>query len=123
LVRQACAERSPIPPATIALFRSLDGHPIGLVTSSCRSEVEPLLHHAGVLSCFHTLVCAEDCTRHKPDPEPYLNARRLLAVTDGLAFEDSDSGLASAEAAGFTALHIDEPSHLASIVTGALAAR
>jgi HAD superfamily hydrolase (TIGR01509 family) len=120
LVRQRCSEHSPIPAGTISMLRSLGNHRIGLVTSSHRSEVEPLLHQAGILSCFHGLVFSEDCTRHKPDPEPYLLIRKLLAVESGLAFEDSDAGLASAEAAGFTVVPVDEPSRLASIVAASL---
>ncbi len=120
LVRQGCLEHSPIPASTVSMLRSLRYYRVGLVTSSHRSDVEPLLLQAGILSCFHALVCAEDCTRHKPDPKPYLIMRKLLAVEGGLAFEDSTAGLASAEAAGFTAVRIDEPSRLASIVAAIL---
>ncbi len=120
LVRQWCLEHTPIPVGTISMLRNLGNHCVGLVTSSHRSDVEPLLHQAGILSCFHALVCAEDCTLHKPDPEPYLLVRKLLATEGGLAFEDSSAGLASAEAAGFTAVRIDEPGRLASIVAAIL---
>lgn len=120
LVRQGCADHSPIHPSTVDMLRNLNHRPIGLVTSSHRSEVEPVLHNAGVLPCFQALVFAEDCARHKPDPEPCLLIRKWLAIEDGLAFEDSAAGVASAEAAGFTAIRIDDPSRLASIVSETL---
>jgi beta-phosphoglucomutase-like phosphatase (HAD superfamily) len=51
---------------------------------------------------FDVLVCAEDVTATKPDPEPYLLAAKLVGVPPGdcFALEDSPSGVASAEAAG-----------------------
>ena len=51
---------------------------------------------------FDVLVCAEDVTATKPDPEPYLLAAKLVGVPPGgcSALEDSPNGVASAEAAG-----------------------
>jgi beta-phosphoglucomutase-like phosphatase (HAD superfamily) len=51
---------------------------------------------------FDVLVCAEDVTATKPDPEPYLLAAKLVGVDPGdcFALEDSPNGVASAEAAG-----------------------
>jgi beta-phosphoglucomutase-like phosphatase (HAD superfamily) len=47
-------------------------------------------------------VCADDVTRSKPDPEPYLLASSLLGADPRacVALEDSPNGAASAEAAG-----------------------
>ncbi len=51
---------------------------------------------------FDALVCAEDVSVTKPDPEPYLLAAKLLGVDPAQCFalEDSPNGVASAEAAG-----------------------
>jgi len=51
---------------------------------------------------FDVLVCADDVTATKPDPEPYLLAAKLTGVhpADCFALEDSPNGVASAEAAG-----------------------
>ncbi len=51
---------------------------------------------------FDALVCAEDVSVTKPDPEPYLLAAKLLGVDPARCFalEDSPNGVASAEAAG-----------------------
>jgi HAD superfamily hydrolase (TIGR01509 family) len=120
MIRRWCAEQSPIAEATVRMLQSLGGYRMGLVTSSDRAVVEPLLRAAGIHSCFHALVFAEDCTRHKPDPEPYLLMRRQLGGGEGIAFEDSSAGLASASAAGFSAVCVDEPQRLAEIVARTL---
>ena len=51
---------------------------------------------------FDALVCADDVSVTKPDPEPYLLAAKLLNADPACcyALEDSPNGVASAEAAG-----------------------
>ncbi len=120
IVRDACLDRSPIPATTACMLSQLHDFSLGLVTSSSRDEVEPVLRNAGVLSCFHAMVCADDCARHKPDPEPYLLIRKRLGIETAFAFEDSAAGLASATAAGFTAIRVPDPQHLPDIVAAAL---
>jgi beta-phosphoglucomutase len=79
------------------------GVPAALVTSSRRALVSSLLE-PGVLQGFAAVVCAEDVTRHKPYPDPYLAAAQALgqAPPDCLAVENAPAGIASARAAGAT---------------------
>jgi beta-phosphoglucomutase len=114
------AEHPPIPKTTVAMLQSLGDYRVGLVTSSRRGEVEPVLLAAGVLDCFCAMVFAEDTVCHKPDPEPYILACRRLGVAGGMAFEDSEPGLASARAAGLTAIRVDDPQRLSAIVAASL---
>ena len=76
------------------------GLPHALVTSSERSFMDAVLASTGMR--FDVLVCADDVTATKPDPEPYLLAAKLVGVDPGdcFALEDSPNGVASAEAAG-----------------------
>jgi HAD superfamily hydrolase (TIGR01509 family) len=76
------------------------GVPHALVTSSERPIMEAVLAQLGV--GFTATVCADDVTRGKPDPEPYLRAASLLGADPRacVALEDSPNGVASAEAAG-----------------------
>jgi HAD superfamily hydrolase (TIGR01509 family) len=76
------------------------GIPHALVTSSERPIMEAVLRQLGV--GFTATVCADDVTRGKPDPEPYLRAASLLGADPRacVALEDSPNGVASAEAAG-----------------------
>jgi len=76
------------------------GLPRALVTSSERQFMEEVLASTGLR--FDALVCANDVSMTKPDPEPYLLAAKLVGVAPGdcFALEDSPNGVASAEAAG-----------------------
>jgi HAD superfamily hydrolase (TIGR01509 family) len=76
------------------------GLPDALVTSSERPIMEAVLAQLGI--GFTATVCADDVTRGKPDPEPYLSAASLLGADPRscVALEDSPNGVASAEAAG-----------------------
>ncbi len=76
------------------------GLPHALVTSSERRFMDAVLARTGLR--FDALVCAEDVSVTKPDPEPYLLAAKLLGADPArcYALEDSLNGVASAEAAG-----------------------
>ncbi len=76
------------------------GLPCAMVTSSERRFMQVVLASTGMR--FDALVCADDVSVTKPDPEPYLLAAKLLDVDPGrcVALEDSPNGVASAEAAG-----------------------
>jgi HAD superfamily hydrolase (TIGR01509 family) len=76
------------------------GLPQALVTSSERGFMDAVLASTGMR--FDVLVCAEDVTATKPDPEPYLLAAERLGVSphELLVFEDTDVGVAAAKAAG-----------------------
>jgi HAD superfamily hydrolase (TIGR01509 family) len=92
----------PVRPGARELLASVAtvGLPHALVTSSERAFMDAVLASTGMR--FDVLVCAEDVTSTKPDPEPYLLAAKLLGVHPGdcFALEDSPNGIASAEAAG-----------------------
>ena len=53
-----------------------------------------------------TIVIGAECSRPKPDPEPYLRAARILGVDpmDCIVFEDSSSGVRAGAAAGVHAV-------------------
>lgn len=120
VVRDICVGAPPIHKATIELMFSLRSYRPWLVTSSARSDVEPVLRAAGVLQCFEAVVFDEDVKRHKPAPDPYLFAASLLGVKTGLVFEDSDAGIASAQEAGFAVIPVADPEQLPSIVNRAI---
>lgn len=117
MVREWSLQQIPIPRETIALLHALERHPIGLVTTSKRAEVEPVLRAAHIYGRFDALVFGEDVKAPKPAPDPYLLAAQKLGVSAGIAFEDSEPGLESARAAGFRVVKIDQPRDLARIVT------
>ncbi len=79
-----------------------------LVTSASRTSVDALLAVHSLAGLFDLVVTGDDVTRHKPDPEAYRLAARTLGVAaeETLIYEDSDIGVASAEAFGAHVLRI-----------------
>jgi HAD superfamily hydrolase (TIGR01509 family) len=75
---------------------------MAVVTGGHRHVCLRILEHVGIAECFEALVASEDTARHKPDPDPFLEAaRRLGARPDKcVVWEDSDLGIAAARAAG-----------------------
>ncbi len=106
LFRARMLEDPPFLPSTVELLESLHGYKLAVVTSSARREIEPLLERAGIRRHFQVVVCREDVARHKPAPDAYLLAARLLGVTSALVVEDSEAGAASGRAAGFEVLRV-----------------
>jgi HAD superfamily hydrolase (TIGR01509 family) len=51
-----------------------------------------VLRQIGLEGIFGAVVCAEDCSTHKPEPEIYLTAARALGVVPAqcLVYEDTD---------------------------------
>jgi beta-phosphoglucomutase len=94
---------------------------LAVVTSSARAEIEPLLERGGMRPFLGALVCGEDVREHKPAPEPYLLAARLLAVERALVVEDSNAGMESARRAGFEAVRIPAASETIELVRARLA--
>lgn len=76
------------------------GVPTALVTSSQRRFMLAVLEASGFR--FDALVCAEDVSATKPDPEPYLLAAKLLGADPAccVVLEDSPNGVAAGAAAG-----------------------
>ena len=90
-------------PGALALVEALVdvGIPVALVTSSVRTHVEVVLEHLHA-DPFQFHVTADDVTRLKPHPEPYLTALDRLGprASNVVVLEDSPTGVAAAEAAG-----------------------
>jgi len=76
-----------------------------LVTATERSLVELALKTLG-RNTFDAVICGDEVTRNKPDPEPYRRAMELLEVsaTQCVAVEDSPNGSLSALRAGLPVL-------------------
>lgn len=78
-----------------------------LVTMSLRSMALQVVEAIG-FDAFDVVVAGDDVVHGKPHAEPYLKAAALLGMNpaDCVAFEDSISGILSAEAAGTKAVGI-----------------
>ncbi|MGW2816083.1 HAD-IA family hydrolase [Streptomyces sp. NPDC001415] len=89
-------------PGTAALLASLPADRWAVVTSATRRLGEARLTEAGIQP--KNLISADDITRGKPDPEPFLLAAARLGVDPArcVVFEDAPAGLAAGRAAGMT---------------------
>lgn len=90
-------------------------YPLAIASGALRHEIEVILEHAGLRKEFLHITSAEDVTRGKPDPQPFLQAlnglnqqRREHAITAGscLVIEDSIPGIRGAKTAGMKVLAV-----------------
>ena len=116
LFRRRAVEDVPMPLATREVLAALDGYRLAVVSSSGRTEIEPVLEAAGVRRHFEMLVTGEDVRQLKPSPEPYQTAAARLGISRALVVEDSPAGIASGRAAGFEVLEIVDAADMAALL-------
>ena len=95
------------PGAADVIRRSAAAMPIAIASGARGEEIRRVLARERLLSCFSTIVAAEDTPLSKPSPDPYLRALAELSAfaprlraAECIAIEDSRWGLESARAAG-----------------------
>jgi beta-phosphoglucomutase len=90
-------------------------YPLAIASGALRHEIEVILEQAGLRKEFLHITSAEDVTRGKPDPQPFLHAlnalnrqRREQASTaeSCLVIEDSIPGIRGAKTAGMKVLAV-----------------
>jgi HAD superfamily hydrolase (TIGR01509 family) len=117
LLMAEVAKRPPVLPGAVELVRTLaKSVPLAICSGALRREIEAMLTHAGIDSCFVGIVSAEDVSHGKPHPEGYTMALALLnraqsppraiAPASCLVIEDSLAGIAAAKAAGMRCLAV-----------------
>jgi HAD superfamily hydrolase (TIGR01509 family) len=102
----------PVKPGARDLLRLLRARslPLAVATSSGRRSALWKLEQSGLAAHFDTVVTLDCITRPKPAPDPYLEAARRLGADPAqcVAFEDSETGAASAQAAGMTVVQVPD---------------
>lgn len=90
-----------------SLLNSLSMDSWAIATSGTRDVALARLKHAS-LPIPNVLVTADDVTRGKPDPEPYLTAAKELdiPVDKCVVFEDSPAGIEAGHSAGMQTVAI-----------------
>ena len=90
-------------------------YPLAIASGALRNEIELILEEAGLRKAFLHITSAEDVTRGKPAPDPFLHAmaalnRRAsqpsLTPNECLVIEDSLPGIRAARAAGMKILAV-----------------
>lgn len=123
---EASGRLEPLPGAMAAMKRlHLEGVRQCCVSNSARTIVDVNLAAIGALPFLEFSISRDDVVVGKPDPEPYLAACRRMGLSPAsvLVVEDSDTGLASARAAGCPAVRVDAaPASFDRVVIEALGA-
>jgi len=94
-------------PGAAELLATLPPQRYTVVTSGTRRLAGKRLQIAG-LPVPDAMITADDVTRGKPDPEPYLAGARVLSFEPEqcVVFEDAPSGVRSAKTAGMVAVGV-----------------
>ncbi len=82
--------------------------PIAVASGGFRAIIRKQLEQIAMQDWFDAIVTAEDTTRHKPEPDVFLEAARQLG-TDAkhcLVFEDADLGVEAARRAGMQCIDV-----------------
>ena len=76
--------------------------PMAVGTGASRKSAEVQLKELNLIGYFDAIVSADDVTKHKPDPDTFLECARLMGVEPRFCqvFEDGDLGIAAAKKAG-----------------------
>jgi beta-phosphoglucomutase-like phosphatase (HAD superfamily) len=76
--------------------------PMAVGTGASRKSAEVQLKELNLMKYFVTIVSADDVTKHKPEPETFLECARLMDVEPQFCqvFEDGVLGIAAAKTAG-----------------------
>lgn len=98
---------------------------LAVATSSTHWMVDRVFSMVELAPYFDAVIAADDVTRHKPDPEPYLVALEKLGLeaASALVVEDSVTGLTAAARAGVRAIayrHALNATHDLSTAAGIL---
>ncbi|HBF39451.1 MAG TPA: carbohydrate phosphatase [Firmicutes bacterium] len=81
-----------------------------VATSTFRENAVPIIKQAGVFDFFNIIVCGDEITKSKPDPEIFLKAASILEVPPEkcIVLEDSESGISAASKAGMKPILIPD---------------
>lgn len=104
------AEGIPVKPGAAELLGALDFLPRGVATNSATASARRKLASTGLATHFAAVVGFDAVPRPKPAPDVFAEAARLLGARpeECVAFEDSDTGVAAALAAGMTVVQIPD---------------
>jgi len=97
--------------------------PMGVVTSAYPVHFEIIHAQTNLLQYFEFVLKGGDYDRHKPHPDPYLEAAGRIGVEPEhcLVVEDSERGLRSAVSAGMRCIVIPNPLARDAALDGAYA--
>ena len=92
----------PIESVTSIVKERFGKMPMSVGTGASRKSAEVQLKALGFTKYFDAIVTADDVSKHKPEPETFLECARLMGVKPEhcQVFEDGDLGIEAAQKAG-----------------------
>jgi HAD superfamily hydrolase (TIGR01509 family) len=107
-VLQLFTEVRPIDAVVQIARRCREAGPVAIASGGGRLMVERTLLQIGLGDFFPVVVAAEDTTRHKPEPDVFLEAARRMGVAPDICtvYEDTDLGLEAARRAGMRGVDV-----------------
>jgi HAD superfamily hydrolase (TIGR01509 family) len=105
------ASLEPLPGVLAFIDWAVPRFGICMVSSGSRATIQMSLQVLGLDGVFSPLICGDDVSRGKPDPEGFLMALSMTdtAASNALVFEDSESGMRAAVAAGIEVIDASKP--------------
>ncbi|WP_297087768.1 beta-phosphoglucomutase family hydrolase [uncultured Draconibacterium sp.] len=95
----------------MAIVKNYHGKlPMAVGTGASRRSAEVQLGAHKITHLFDAIVSADDVTKHKPEPETFLECARLMGVEPKYCqvFEDGDLGIEAAKKAGMFVTDVRE---------------
>ncbi len=90
-------------PEVVAIVKEFYGKlPMAVGTGASRKSAEIQLKTLNLTKYFDVIVSANDVTKHKPEPETFLECARLMRIEPQFCqvFEDGNLGITAAKTAG-----------------------
>jgi HAD superfamily hydrolase (TIGR01509 family) len=113
LFLEMISQIGPIEPV-VEIVNQIHGKlPMAVASGGRRAIVLKTLGALGLAEKFDAILGSEDYTNGKPAPDPFLTAAARLGVEPAkcLVFEDTQTGVAAAKAAGMRWVLVPPPSH------------
>ncbi|HEX4086775.1 MAG TPA: HAD family phosphatase [Chthoniobacteraceae bacterium] len=111
LYLQGIADIRPIEPVVAIVNEVYARLPIAVASGGHRHIVTRTLGCLGILDKFDAVICSEDYRNGKPSPDPFLIAAQRLGIAPEkcLVFEDTNTGIQAAKAAGMQWVLVPQP--------------
>ena len=96
-----------VPVIELARAHMAEG-PMAIASGGTRVLVARTLEIIGIGDWFRAVLSSEDTTRHKPEPDVFLEAARRIGVppSDCVVYEDTDIGLEAARRANIRGIDV-----------------
>lgn len=103
-------DQSEILPGVLPVLHYLKEQNQPIALGSASKNARPILEKTNIIHYFDAIVDGNDVTNAKPDPEVFLQAAKLVGISNenAIVFEDSVAGIQAANAAKMTSIGIGD---------------